>query len=156
MKRLFFTGGALIILDQILKNTFENTRALVTSNFGIKYAENTGAAFGTLKDSTPILTTVSIVAIIIILYYYLKLSQRKNFSKSLSLGMILLFAGTIGNLIDRIFFGYVRDFILIWKWPVFNLADTFSCIGVALIIIYVVKTDYPKVIKKIKHIKRFI
>ncbi len=137
MKRLFLTGGALVIIDQALKSSFENTKAILTDNLAIKYAENTGAAFGILEDSTILLSIVSIAALAAIIYYYNKLSRKK--SRLPTAGLTFLFAGTAGNLIDRAVLGYVRDYIAIWKWPTFNLADTFSCIGAALIIIYLVK-----------------
>ncbi len=146
MKRLLLTGGALILIDQLSKKAFENIRAILTDNIAIKYAENTGAAFGILKDSTILLSVIGIIAIAAIVYYYRKLSRKK--SRLPTAGLTFLFAGTAGNLIDRIFFGYVRDYIAIWKWPTFNLADTFSCIGVALIIIYLVKTDMYKPLKR--------
>lgn len=137
MKRLLLTGGALVILDQLSKKAFENTRAILTDNIAIKYAENTGAAFGLLKDSTILLSVAGIIALAAIIYYYNKLSRKK--SRLPTAGLTFLFAGTAGNLIDRTIFGYVRDYIAIWKWPMFNLADTFNCIGAALIIIYLIK-----------------
>lgn len=151
MKRLFLTGGALILLDQLSKKAFENARAILTDNIAIKYAENTGAAFGILKDSTIFLSIIGIIAIAAIIYYYRKLSTKK--SRLPAAGLTFLFAGTAGNLIDRIVFGYIRDYIAIWKWPTFNLADTFSCIGAALIIVYLIKNDYYLLTNKIK---RFI
>lgn len=108
----------LILIDQITKYFFDNI-------------VNTGAAFGILKGYTTLLIIISFVVLIICLYYYIK-SKDKN----IRLGLSFLISGIIGNLIDRLFLGYVRDFISISIIPVFNLADVFNIIGV-IIIIYI-------------------
>lgn len=97
---------------------------------------NYGAAFGILQGATTFLVIISIIAIIAILYYITKLKGTL-----IETGMAILLAGIIGNLIDRIVLGYVRDFISIWIWPAFNIADTANCIGVFLIIIWLWKTN---------------
>ena len=103
----------LIILDQLSKYFFGNIK-------------NYGAAFGILQGYTTFLIIISIIVILICLYYY----KEKNLRLSLS----FILAGTTGNLIDRILFSYVRDFIDLKIWPVFNLADTFNVVGVILLI----------------------
>ena len=103
----------LIILDQLSKYFLGNV-------------VNYGAAFGILKGYTTLLIIISLIVIFICIYYYKE--------KKLKLGLSFILAGTIGNLIDRILLGYVRDFIDLRIWPVFNLADTFNVIGVILII----------------------
>ena len=105
----------LIILDQITKYLFATTI-------------NKGAAFGILQGYTTFLIIISLIILTICIYYY------KN--KNLRLPLNFLIAGIIGNLIDRIFLGYVRDFIDLRIWPVFNLADSFNVIGV-IILIYI-------------------
>lgn len=156
MRRLFFTGGALIILDQLSKKAFEGTRAFLNEIFAFKYHENTGAAFGILKDSTTALTVSSFIALCIIIYYYHDFSKKKQEDKIALSGLLLLFAGTAGNLIDRILLGYVRDFIVIWKWPAFNFADVFNCIGAALIIFFLLKHRKQPIKKSFNpFIKRF-
>ncbi len=103
----------LIILDQLTKYFFGNVK-------------NYGAAFGILQDYTTFLIIISLVIIIICFYYY------KN--KELRMGLSFILAGAVGNLIDRIFLGYVRDFIDLKFFPVFNLADSFNVIGAILLI----------------------
>ena len=103
----------LIILDQLAKYFFGNVK-------------NYGAAFGILQGYTTFLIIISLIVISVCIYYY------KNKNLRLSLSFIL--AGTMSNLIDRILLGYVRDFIDLRIWPVFNLADMFNVIGVVLLI----------------------
>jgi len=107
----------LIILDQITKHYFA-------------FVFNTGAAFGILKGFNIPLLILSLIVLIFCIFYYFK--ERK-----LRLPLILVISGIIGNSIDRIMFGYVRDFIDIgiFNFPVFNLADSYNVIGVALLII---------------------
>ena len=108
----------LILLDQLTKVLF-------------KGIINYGAAFSILQGYTTLLIIISIVVLIACIYYY------KN--KSLRLGLNFLIAGITGNLIDRIFLGYVRDFINLRIFPVFNLADSFNVIGVVLLIYFSLK-----------------
>jgi len=106
----------LILLDQITKYFLSTT---------INY----GAAFGILQGYTTLLILISLVVLIICLYYYFTYKE-----KNVKLALTFLISGIIGNLIDRIFLGYVRDFIDLRIWPVFNLADSFNVIGVAFLI----------------------
>jgi len=108
----------VVILDQLTK---------YLARIYLPYTKNYGAAFGILQNYTLFLIVISIIVIIAILYY----SKKYNFY---SLGFVL--GGTLGNLIDRIYFGYVTDFIDLGFWPSFNLADTFNTLGVIVLIIY--------------------
>src|SRR3989344_7402109 len=121
-------GLILVILDQITKFLFQN-KTYLFKDIGIEYTTNTGAAFGILKGSNLILTIISLFIIIFLFTYYRKAA---SFEKP---GLILLLSGTIGNLIDRVAFGYVRDFIAVYIWPNFNLADSYNVIGVIILLI---------------------
>lgn len=127
MKKLLL-ALIIVVIDQITKFIFTNKKFLF-----INYITNTGAAFGILKDSNLFLIIASFIVIAIILSLYKK-SQYK-------LGLALMLAGTIGNLIDRIAFGFVRDFIDLKIWPIFNIADLSNTVGVAIIIYYLIKKD---------------
>ena len=117
----------LILLDQLTKFYFKN------KNFFIfHYTENTGAAFSILQNKINLLIILSIVAAIITIYYLIKL----KLSRKLELSLILILSGTLGNLIDRIFLKYVRDFIDLKIWPIFNLADFYNVLGFILLLIY--------------------
>mgnify|MGYP001599186497 CR=1 FL=1 len=121
----------LIILDQLSKFYFKD------KNFFIfNYTKNTGAAFSILQDYTLFLILISILVISFTLYYFIKL---KKINKSLRIAFILILSGTLGNLIDRVFLDYVRDFIDLKIWPIFNLADSYNVIGFILVVIYFYK-----------------
>lgn len=94
---------------------------------------NTGAAFGILKDmNTHFFISISIIAIIFVIYLLKK--NAYNF-----VGLSLIFGGAAGNLIDRILYGYVVDFIDFsigtFHWPAFNLADSCITIGIGIVLL---------------------
>jgi len=107
--------------------------------FDLTYVENTGAAFGMGRGANKLLTAVS-VALVIALQV---ISRRwpKN-DPWLQWGTMLVTAGAVGNLYDRLAFGFVVDFLHIHHWPVFNVAD--SCITVgALMLAWGMKDEPP-------------
>jgi signal peptidase II len=132
MKRLLIISLILVVLDQITKFIFTGKEYLIGS-FGINYVENTGAAFGMFKNLNWFFIAFSILVIIFIFYYYKQIKWKTP--------LILILAGTIGNLIDRIFFNYVRDFVMVWIWPVFNIADICVTVGVLLLVFYLYRED---------------
>lgn len=116
----------VIFLDQLtkylaLKFLELNTPVSLIKNFlYLTLVHNRGAAFGLFKNQLLIFVLISIFAIVLILFY---LKAKKNSLLSrLAFSMIL--GGAIGNLIDRLRFGYVIDFLDFRVWPVFNLADS--------------------------------
>ena len=106
----------LVVLDQITK-------------FYFGYVHNTGSAFGMFKEYSLLLTLFSFTALAVCFYLMFKF---KKYRLMLSFAL----AGIIGNLIDRIFLGYVRDFIDIKIIPVFNFADAYLNIALILFIFY--------------------
>jgi len=118
MKKYFTIAIILIILDQISKFIIKNY---------FNYSKNYGAAFGILQNKTILIVLLTFFAIGFIIYY------TKIIKNNLAKGLV--FAGLIGNLIDRLTYGYVIDFIKISMWPSFNLADIFLVTGVILLII---------------------
>ena len=117
-------GDSFVIIDKVLRFT---------------YVENRGAAFGMLDDKRWIflvLSTVGIAAMIVFLFKFAK------GNKLLSTALAFVLGGGIGNMIDRIFLGFVVDFIdfyafpKVWMW-VFNIADSFVCVGAGLVILYI-------------------
>lgn len=107
------------------------------------YVENRGAAFGILQDTRWLLVGMTFVVLGIILAYVVKSKKRHPL---FLLSASLIFAGGIGNLIDRIFLGYVTDFlhVLFVEFPCFNIADICVCIGGALFVIYLLFLDKPE------------
>jgi len=109
----------------------------------LTFVENPGVAFGMFSGQRwfILLLTGAITAALV--YFYLKLPKTKEY-KYVRMAMVLIFAGAIGNMIDRIFRGYVVDFFefTFFNWPVFNVADIYVVIGVlvlSFLILFVIK-----------------
>ncbi len=118
----------VFLIDQITKYYFYGKNFYFISNvFGVTSTTNTGAVFGILKGYNLILIFVSI-AIILLCFKWLK---EKSFNY---VPLSFIIGGAFGNLVDRLIFGYVRDFIDFKIWPVFNFADTIITIAIVLII----------------------
>ena len=99
----------------------------------LTYVTNTGGAFGILTNQTFLLTMSAIVGAAII---FLSLSYLPLKAWTLKLGLGLVLAGSVGNLVDRVRFGQVTDFIDVGAWPVFNVADSSTVVGTILIVFY--------------------
>ena len=135
VKKIFILSFIIILLDQITKILTTNINIEIFSFFSLSYTKNTGAAFGIFKEQTLLIIFLSIMIIGALIYYFPKIEKENYFAYS------ILLAGAIGNLIDRIFLGYVRDFISIWVWPVFNIADIAITIGIIIIIYNEIKKE---------------
>ncbi len=145
---IFIIVLSVLSLDQlskflIAKNLFLHQSVPVISGiFHITLVRNRGAAFGMLKNQIYLFILTSIAAIILI-FLNLKEQRGKRFDiYSLSLSLIL--AGALGNLIDRLRFGCVIDFLDFRIWPVFNVADSAITIGAVLLGWSILKTDKRK------------
>lgn len=111
--------------------------------FKVVYVENTGAAFSILQNSTTFLIVLSILAIGGIFYFVAK--NIENLYMRDLLFVSFLTAGILGNLGERVFFGYVRDFfdLTFINFPIFNISDIFINIGVLGIIVLLLITKKP-------------
>ena len=139
---LFFLFLTLVILDQITKalvinffNLYDSVALLPMIN--LTFVVNYGFAFGLLNNPSlnQILVSLVILAIIVYFLYLLIKTQDKIFQLTLT----LILAGALGNFVDRIFRGFVIDFIDIYigkyHWPAFNIAD--SCITVGFVVLMI-------------------
>lgn len=101
------------------------------------YIENTGAAFSIMQGSIQFLIALSIIALIVILFFVIKNSDK--ISMKALFFVSLMSAGICGNLYERLAFGYVRDFfdLTFFSFPIFNISDIFINIGVLGIIILI-------------------
>lgn len=138
---LFGFGGVIIILDQ-------TTKVLVRRNLALgewwspwewlePYArivnwKNTGAAFGILPSLGEAIAVLAIIVAIAIVYYFPRV-PREDWTLRLAMG--LTFSGALGNLFDRLTIGWVTDFISIWRFPVFNIADLCITLGVIVLLL---------------------
>ena len=117
----------------------------------LTYVENTGAAFGMLKNAPWVFNTVSVVAIVVMLGY-LFLGHAE--SKLSGIALAMLVSGGIGNMIDRATLHYVVDFIdfRLINFAVFNGADSFVCVGAGLLVLALV-LEMKEEAKKLKEAK---
>lgn len=101
------------------------------------YTENRGAAWGMFSDQRWIFMVVSTIAIVGILVF---LFLKRPTDKLLVSALLLIVSGGIGNMIDRVLLGYVVDFLnfTFIDFPVFNVADSFVCIGAGLMMLYLI------------------
>ena len=117
------------------------------------HVQNDGASGGILGGQTALLIVITLVLLgVLIWYYLLKLKDQQNkYLTLLSVAMGMIFGGSLGNLYDRVIFGYVRDFINFQfiNFPVFNIADSAITIGVILLVIYFL-CEYIFAVKKEK------
>lgn len=142
MKKLSLTALIIIIIDRIIKILVD-----IKLNYLVKYklignflyllnCHNEGAAFSILNGNIFFLI---IITIIVLYFFFNYLRKKDNITKKESLYYGLLLGGIIGNLIDRIVFGYVIDYIGInifnYNFPIFNLADVSIVIGAFILII---------------------
>jgi len=103
----------------------------------LTHVQNTGSVFGIFASQTFLLTVIAIIGILFILFFYFRFSPPTTLS-TISIGLV--FGGAVGNLIDRLRFGYVTDFIdvRVWRdfhWAIFNFADSSMTVGVFILII---------------------
>ena len=131
----------LVGADQLSKYLIDTTMfegetlPLVSNFFHITYLKNRGISFGLFQGKLDIIGVATIIAIVAIAYFLYK--ERKKMSIIEQLGFIYILAGAIGNMIDRVFRGYVVDMIDfrgIWSY-IFNLADVWINMGVIFIIV---------------------
>lgn len=120
-----------------------NEISIIKGFFAFSYLENRGAAFGILQNKLIFLTIITLLIMGGIVFYLIK---YKPVSKLIRISLSLILSGAIGNLIDRVWYKYVVDFILvhyknIYYFPTFNVADMLVVIGTGLLIIYLIKED---------------
>lgn len=143
MRTVLLIASSIVLTDQVSKayiiSDFLQYQyiTVIPGIFDIRYIRNTGAAYGMFSDSGHMLVILSFVMLILLAIF-----RKKIFTTSLmnivSFGLIA--GGIIGNLIDRLKYGYVVDFLdFHWgthSFPAFNIADSAICIGVGLYILH--------------------
>ena len=129
-----------IVKQVIIKNILNSIREIINGVLNFTYVENTGGAYGIGSNNILMFIIINVIIIGILMKFVI--SKRDEINNALLIAISLIIAGGIGNLIDRIFRGYVIDFIDInpvFKYPVFNIADIFvvtGCIVIAIDLIY--------------------
>ena len=142
-------GIILIVIDQISKVWAVNTLAagngavpgtesieIWKNVFHLQYTANRGGAWGILSGKQGILILITSIIIIGMLFFIRHLPKTKwgDFSK---IAFILVISGAVGNLIDRVLLGYVRDFFyfILIDFPIFNVADVLVVVGMGMLIL---------------------
>ncbi len=150
MLRWLWLSIVVVILDQFSKQlveskllVFETLPLLSWLNFTLVY--NEGAAFSFLSDQDGWQRWFFIVlALVISTVLVIWISRLKETDRLVAVALSLLLGGALGNVIDRILFGHVVDFIDIyykqWHWPAFNIADSAITLGVILILVDAVRS----------------
>lgn len=134
-----------LVLDQASKLAVDGNMALFDSipllpSFNLTYVHNTGAAFSFLAQAGGwqrwLFAGLALIVSGIITTWLLRLEKHETL---MATALSLILGGAIGNLIDRVAYGYVIDFLDVyyqqWHWPAFNIADSAICIGVALMLL---------------------
>jgi signal peptidase II len=127
---------AVLLIDQGSKAAVQilmyqgESIPVLPSFFYLTYIMNPGAAFGILPNQKVLFIITGLLLVIGVLAFYSKLPPGK---KILRIGLGLVLGGALGNLVDRLRFGRVVDFLDFRVWPVFNLADTAIFLGVCLL-----------------------
>ena len=135
-----------IALDQLSKIWAYNTLALTGNEstikniiFSLYYVENTGISFSLFNSKMPLIIIITSIILLILVFVLIRTPKTMYFMPfSVSLSVII--AGALGNLFDRIYRGYVIDFIMLEfiDFPVFNIADICVCVGLLILVILII------------------
>jgi signal peptidase II len=134
----------ILVCDRLSKIAAERALSLYESApvikgvFHFTLVHNTGAAFGLLKNQLVLLIATSLLAVVLM---SLSLHRVRSAPPVYRIALSLIFSGALGNLIDRVFMGYVIDFIDLRVWPVFNIADSAITIGAVLLAFSILKKN---------------
>jgi signal peptidase II len=152
---LIFCFG-ILVLDQWTKSLIIQKLLLyqkvevIQGFFNIVHVRNTGGAFGIFGGDkgglgSILFVVVSLIAIGVIIFLFIKIKENE---KTLALSFSLILSGAIGNLIDRLRYGEVIDFLDFYlsstHWPTFNVADSAICIGIGLMALELLKRDHKE------------
>lgn len=132
-------GIGLDLLTKLLVSglmTLGQSVTLIPEVLKLTYIHNYGAAFGMLSEHRWVFMVISTVAIVGIGIYLFGFCRERMLLK---VGLAMIISGGLGNMVDRIFYGYVIDMInfclfSFWKW-IFNVADAFVCVGAGLVVL---------------------
>lgn len=138
----------VLIVDQATKMWIQSNPAvlagteLIPGFMYLNYVKNTGAAWSMLSGQQVLLSLIAVVEIGVLLWFLVKVRGKKRLTEA---ALALMIGGALGNLWDRLYLGYVRDFIdtypFGYDFPVFNIADAALCIGVGLLMIEMIRED---------------
>lgn len=141
----------VVVVDQLSKQWVMHTMVFGQSItllpfFSLYYTDNYGAAFGFLSQESGwqrwFFVLLALTVAVFVAHWLMNLSQKE---KVKALGLALLLGGAIGNVIDRIVYGFVVDFFHFhvgnWSWYIFNVADSAICVGAGLLLLSGMKSE---------------
>lgn len=151
LKKMCIFSSIFIVIDQIIKIVISNTIKLNThiklidNLLYIANVHNDGAAFSMFSGNQIMLMVVTIIAMVVIYYIFIK---DKKLNKLEIVLMSMLYGGIIGNFIDRVIYRYVIDYIEViifnYNFPIFNFADTCIVVSIIILLILSFKEDICK------------
>ncbi|TWI70755.1 signal peptidase II [Desulfobotulus alkaliphilus] len=153
---LLWVASFVVLTDQVTKHlvhtgmAYGSTIPLIPGLFDLTHVHNPGGAFGFLAGQSELIRKivfifVSGLATLMILYFYHRTPMNFLWLRT---GLALIFGGAVGNMTDRIRFGYVIDFFDVywktWHWPAFNVADSAICVGMGIFVFHVLFKKLPE------------
>jgi signal peptidase II len=142
-------AAVVLLVDQLTKawilrlwpQPYTGELAIIKDWLELTYIRNTGVAFGLFGGMPQLFTVTSLVIVVVAIRFYLKHVPEDHGWLALSLGLIV--GGAIGNVIDRVRFGYVVDFIKTFdgRFPIFNVADSCIVVGVFVMAIFLAQSE---------------
>lgn len=139
-KKLIIFGIIFLLIDQLSKGLISlyiplNESIKLTNFLSITYVHNIGAAFSILQGARWLFIILGIIALNIIYIFFIKDKKLTNFEIII---YALMLSGILGNIIDRVLYGYVIDFIdiTLFNFAIFNFADSFIVISVILLVVF--------------------
>jgi len=137
---------AAAFADQLTKHVVASQLQLddsvkVIGPLSIHHVQNSGIAFGLFASATFVVIVLTTAAVVWMLWFFARSGQRHPV---LPVALGLVIGGSVSNLIDRVRLGHVTDFLDLRWWPAFNLADTFICVGVGILLLTLVAADRPR------------
>ena len=154
--KLVVFAGIIVLLDQVTKAliidhiSFNQTIPVMRGFFNITHIHNPGGAFGLMANLSPALRSIiflfiSSLAVGLIFYFYKKTPPNYPW---LAAAFALIFGGALGNLIDRLRFGFVIDFLDFYvgnlHWPAFNVADSAISVGIGIFVFHLLFKKMPE------------
>ena len=115
-----------------------NEAVHVGGPLSLHHVQNSGIAFGLFPNSTIVVTLLTGIAVAWMIWFFARSGARHPV---LPTALGLLIGGSVSNLVDRIRLGHVTDFLDLGWWPAFNLADSFICIGVLILLLTLARAD---------------
>ena len=143
--KIIINSIILLIIDIVIKLIISNklifnqSIKVINNFFYITYVKNTGVAWSILSGKINLIIVITLIIIAILIIY---IFNKKSYSVLEIISYSMILSGSIGNLIDRIIYGYVIDYldfnILGYNYPIFNFADIIIVIGTAIFAILII------------------